>query len=321
MKKVKVVFLGGVFNKGTNARWGGTIATSAYFKKSFENDKRFDITFVNRSSILDSNRRFIKKKILNLISGADIIHSDDSGLAQFLFKNNIPVDVLGPITRAPDTVKQYNKKGNWHWKSIYNEEWFYSKEVIRLNGNEERGSHYLDQVTYINHAIPVKELTPSPGKKKKYVLWAGDDLRYAKNFDLAKDIRKITKLPKEYEWKFMTRYNVEDYWKILDNTALLVNTSRYESFCSAMFEAKSKGVPVVYKEKLHNDRFLDGRIQVEYNAKAYRDKILELLADKEALKREGKKSREYTVKHASLSNMRNSYAKVYRKVLAKKGIS
>ena len=87
-----------------------------------------------------------------------------------------------------------------------------------------------------------------------------------------------------------------------------------------MFEAKSKGVPVVYKERLHNDRFLDGRIQVEYNAEAYRDKILELLIDKNKLEEEGKKSREYAVKHASLQRMRNSYAEVYRKVLNKKGI-
>jgi len=319
MRKIKVAFLGGVFDKKTNERWGGTIATSAYFKKSFENDKRFDINFVNRGSIRDKNKKWLKNKIIKIISNADIIHVDDSSLAQFMFSNNLPVDVLGPITRSPDTVKQY-KKGNGHWESVYNEEWFYDREVIRLNGNEERGSRYLDEVTFISHAIPVNDLKPSPGVKKKYVLWAGDDLRYAKNFDLAKKIKNITKLPSGYQWKLMARYNVEDYWRILDETALLVNTSRYESFCSAMFEAKSKGVPVVYKKKLHNDRFLDGRVQVEYNARAYRDKILELLSDKQALKREGKKSREYAVKHASLSKMRNSYAKVYRKVLDKKGI-
>ena len=209
MRKIKVVFLGGVFGKKTNERWGGTVATSAYFKKSFIGDKEFNINFVDRGSLRDKNKKWLKNKILKLISNVDIIHVDDSSLAQFMFKNNIPVDVLGPITRSPDTVKKY-KTGDGHWKSVYNEKWFYSREVIRLNGNEERNSVYLDKVIYINHAIPTKELIPSVGNKK-YVLWAGDGLRYAKNFDLAKDIEKITKLPKGYVWKLMSRYNVEDY--------------------------------------------------------------------------------------------------------------
>jgi len=307
----KIIVLGGVFGKNKNSMWGGTVATSEYFKLSFLNDNY--ITFVDRSEI-KTGKNYDVLKIKEKIKGYDIIHIDDSSLAQVFFLNNIKVDVIGPITRAPDSVKEYKNNDGSIWKSIYTSDWFYSKKVIRLNANEEKKIDFLKKVSYIDHAIPTDLLLPNYKKEKKYVLWAADDKRYAKNIELGEEIKNITKLPNGYEWKFMKRYNINDYIDTLDETALLVNTSRYESFCSALFEAKSKGVPTIYRKKLHNDRFLDGRIQVEYNAESYRDKIIELLSDKNLLKKERLLSREYAEKNASLKNMKESILKIYKEI-------
>lgn len=307
----KIIFLGGVFNKNKDSMWGGTVATSEYFKLSFKNENY--ITFLDRSQI-KTGKEYDLLKIKEIIKGYDIIHIDDSSLAQVFFLNNLKVDVIGPITRAPDTVKQYKMADGGIWKSIYTSDWFYSKKVIRLNGNEEKDINFLKKVKYIDHAVPTDIFIPNFYQSKKYVLWAADDKRYAKNIELGEEIGRITKLPKGYEWKFLKRYNFNDYINILDETAILINTSRYESFCSALFEAKSKGVPTIYKKGLHNDRFLDGRIQVEYNAASYRDKILELLSDKELLKNEGIASREYAEDNASLKKMKESILKIYKEI-------
>lgn len=310
MKNKKVIFLGGVFGRSKDSMWGGTVATSEYFKEAFTGENW--IRFVDRSEIKDG-KEYSLKKIKDIIKGYDIIHVDDSTLAQVFYKNDLKVDVIGPITRSPKEAKEYKSADGTIWDSIYNADWFYSKKIIRLNGNEERFGDYIKNVTYIDHGIPTNKLMPSK-LRKKYVLWAGDDKRYAKNIELGEKIKEITILPKNYEWLFLKRYKIQDYFKVLDETAILINTSRYESFCSALFEAKSKGVPTIYKEKLHNDRFLDGRIQVEYNAEAYKDKILELLSDTKKLNTEATLSREYAVKNASLNKMKESLIKIYEEL-------
>lgn len=310
MKNKKVIFLGGVFGRSKDSMWGGTVATSEYFKEAFAGENW--IRFVDRSEIKDG-KEYSLKKIKDIIKGYDIIHVDDSTLAQVFYKADLKVDVIGPITRSPKEAKEYKSADGTIWDSIYNADWFYSKKIIRLNGNEERLGDYIKNVTYIDHGIPTNKLVPSK-LIKKYVLWAGDDKRYAKNIELAEKIKEITILPKNYEWLFLKRYKIQDYFKVLDETAILINTSRYESFCSALFEAKSKGVPTIYKDKLHNDRFLDGRIQVEYNAEAYKDKILELLSDTKKLNAEAALSREYAVKNASLDKMKESLIKIYKEL-------
>lgn len=307
----KIIFLGGVYGKNKDSMWGGTIATSEYFKLSFINDKY--ITFVDRSEI-KTGKNYDILKIKNKIKGYDIVHIDDSTLAQIFFLNNIKVDVIGPITRSPDSVKQYKNKDGTIWKSIYTSDWFYSKKILRLNANEEKIQDFLNKVKYIDHAVPTNILLPDYKKQKKYILWAADDKRYAKNIELGEEIKNITKLPSGYEWKFLKRYNLNDYLNILDETAILINTSRYESFCSALFEAKSKGVPTIYKKQLHNNRFLDGRIQVSYEAESYKDKILELLSDKNLLENERILSRKYAEDNASLEKMKESILKVYMEI-------
>jgi glycosyltransferase involved in cell wall biosynthesis len=128
------------------------------------------------------------------------------------------------------------------------------------------------------------------------------------------EIMKITKLLEGYEFKVMNKYNVEDYWKVLDETAIFINTSRYESFCCALFEARAKGVATIQPKLLNGVGVHEkAPIQVEYEAEVYRDKILELLKD-EKYKKVGEECREYCVKNASLKIMRDDMTKIYKEV-------
>ena len=313
--RYKVLHIGGLHKKKNSEVWGGTVATSKYLWLAFKNDLEFDVTFVDRRDLRNKSGWDLAK-IGKITKGYHIIHLDDSGLCNFLYENGFRVDVIGPICRAPSTVKKYSNG----WEAKYSEEWFYSGEVMRLNISEEKNSKFIDKISFVDHGVPTRSalLIPDFSAKKKYILWAGDKKRHAKNFDMMREIMKITKLPKGFEFKVLSGYNAEDYWALLDEAAILINTSRWESFCCAMFEAKTKAVPVIYKKNLHSGRFLDNRIQVEYTAEAYKSSLLGLLNDKELLKSESELSRQYVLDHATLQHMRDSWVRVYRKVIKKK---
>lgn len=313
----KVLFLGpGI--KGTDEVWGGSVATSFNFIESMKLSDRFEVTHVDRKGIKTPD------DLRSLLAEAsfDILHVDDAGIgAQLCYAAGVQPDVIGPISRAPNGVKQYRIKGEI-WDSIYTPEWFYSSVVIRLNANEERAPGYADKYRTISQGVDTSRLRPpTDASKARYVLWAGDAARPAKNFELMQEIMRITTLPEPYEFKVMSGYKVEDYWDALDEAVLLINTSKYESFCAALFEAKAKGVPTIYRQKLHNDRFPDGQIQVPYTADGYRDEILSLLGDKARLEQERKSSRAYCDRYASFEVMKNSYEEAYDAALSKRALA
>lgn len=302
MKRVK--YIGGRAPKDSNVIWGGTIATNTAIAKAFEGDKEFHFEAMYRD---DLGANLTIEDIKDFIKNADVVHADDTSVISFMLQNDIVPDVIGPIARSP--IKDYVG-----WDCPYSDKvkQFYSAKVIRLNYAEEKDNEHL--VTLIRHGVDLVGLQPSYSKKRKYILWAGDANRYAKNVDLFTEVSKMV-LPEPYEWKLLSGYNVQDYWDILDETAILVNTSRYESFCAAMAEARAKGVPVIYKRGLHGPGVQeDGRIQVEYNAKAYQKAITELIHNPGRLNTEGRLSRMF-ISRFSLENMRDDIAKVYRSVL------
>lgn len=304
MKKIKVSFVGGVRPHGTKEIWGGSAATFNAFEKAFENDKEFDVNFKTRLDFPDG------VDLLSFLNEGDISHVDDTGIIQAMFNQGLNApDVIGPIVRSP--IKEYKD-----WKPLYTKDWFYKAKIIRLNYNEERKNHEL--VDLIRHGIDTKTIKPKEGKKRKYVLWAGMIQRYAKNYELMEEIMNITNLPEGYEFKVLNRYNVEDYWEVLDETVILINTSRYESFCCALFEARAKGVATIQPLKLNGvGVHEDAPIQVEYTAEAYKEKILELIKDEEYTKI-GKECREYCEETASLKVMRDDVAKYYKQILKEK---
>jgi len=304
MKKIGIRFVGGIKPKGIKEIWGGSKATFNSMIKSFINDKEIDFIYKTRT---DFNS---VKECNDFLNSGDISHVDDTGIIATLFLNGYSTpDIIGPIVRSH--IKNY-----YGWHCSYDKEWFYKAKVIRLNYNEERRNHEL--VNLIRHGVDTNFLKPSD-KKKKYVLWAGMIQRYAKNYELMEEIMKITKLPKGYEFKVMNKYNVEDYWKVLDETAILINTSRYESFCCALFEARAKGVATIQQKLLNGvEIHKKAPVQVEYKVEAYRDKILELLKNKN-YKKVGKECRKYCEENASLKIMRDDIVKIYKEVLNEKG--
>jgi len=252
------------------------------------------------------------REINDFLSGGDISWLDDTGICNKYFKaGHSAPNIIGPITRSP--IKDYHG-----WKSNYPKEWFYKARIIRLNYNEERDNHEL--VTLIRHGVDTEKLKPSD-KPKKYILWAGDKNRYAKNYNFWLEILANTKLPKGYEFKTLYSYNVIDYWNILDETAIFVNTSLYESFCSALFEAKAKGIPTIYPKNLHGVGVHEkSKLQVEYTPEDFRDTILRLLNDEEELKKLGEENRKYVLENASFKVMRDDIVKVIKEVYNEKNL-
>ena len=300
---INIAYIGDKYTNNMNRVHGGSSMTVHCLFKSFENDKEFKLTSINRNRITN------KKSLLNAIKGFDLFHLDDTKVANIALNNNIIPDVIGVVTRSP--VKDYNG-----WKAPYSPGNFYKSEVIRLNEAEERTPKYLKKINFIIHGVDMDFLKPKP-KKRKYVLWAGQTSRYAKNYEVFKRLMETTKLPNGFYFKVLDKYKVKDYWNILDETAILVNTSRYESFCCAMFEAKAKQVPTIYKKGLHGKIMNKScEIQVDYSLKGYRNKILELLNGD--FEYEGKKSRWYVLKNNTLKHMRDSIAKIYKKAYDKR---
>lgn len=302
MGAIVVKYIGGIKPRPYTEPWGGTVATNDAYLKAFNNDTEFiiDAKFRHQLKTVD--------EIKDFIAGGDILHIDDTTVVEMVLNAGILPDVIGPIARSP--LKQY--KG---WTCPYKAIDFYKAKIIRLNYAEEADNHEL--VTLIRHGTDSKMLRPST-LNKKYILWAGDGQRYAKNYEMWQEIKKITTLPQGYEWKELTKYSVQDYWNVLNETALLINTSRFESFCAAMAEARCKEVPVIYKKDLHGQVQQDGKIQVEYEPFYYKLVIEGLLNNPPKLLEEGKASRQYIIKNHSLKAMRDDIAKVYMEVINEK---
>jgi glycosyltransferase involved in cell wall biosynthesis len=303
--KIKVKFLGGVKPKGEYEIWGGSKATFNAFFKCFENDPEIEIEYKTR---IDCKNISIVEEF---IENCDLVHVDDTSILSMIYDNGLkPPDLIGPITRSP--IKEYRD----NWKSSYTKDWFYKAKVIRLNYSEERAEPEL--VSLIRHGIDTDYLIPNYNKNRKYILWAGMIDRDAKNYKMMEDIMSITNLPDGYEWKILNKYNVIDYWNILDETCILVNTSKYESFCNALFEARSKGVATIQRKLLNGpESHTKAPIQVDYNPESYRESILSLLNNNNYIE-VGKKCREYCIDEAGLNKMKDDILKIYKDLYKKK---
>jgi len=306
MKKYKILFIGGVL-KNFNEIWGGTVATTYAFIESFKQHPKYEVIMFPKANIksLDDIKNIIKT------TPHDILHVDDTRILELMYDGKIQPDVIGPITRSP--IKTYTD-----WNAKYTPEYFYKSKIIRLNRSEEyiNGLDYTNKIYFINHGIDTERLIPSQ-ELKNIILWAGDKNRKAKGFPLWQEILKI-KLPEGYEFQTLSQYTVEEYWKLLDRVKILVNTSLNETFCCAMFEAKSKGIPAIYRKNLHNGRHLDGRIQVDYDVKSYEEEILKLLNDPKYYEEESILSRQYTVDNFSFKRMAETYVQIYDMVINEK---
>jgi hypothetical protein len=296
MKKI-IRYIGGAI-AGFQEKWGGTQATNYALVKAMSDHPDFELQAKFR-------REFGSLwEIQEWLAGGNLSHVDDTSIIMEMYKANLPPPrVIGPITRSP--VKDY--KG---WRAPYTPEWFYRARVIRLNYAEEPQNRSL--VRLIRHGVDTELLQPVAGRRRKYILWAGNQRRYAKNFPLMQAIMRMTELPPGYEFKVLSDYRVRDYWEILNETALVVNTSRYESFCNAAFEAMAKGVPVLWRENLQGGVHERAGLRLAaYEREEYSLGILWALANRK-FEEIGQDCRRYVEEHASLAVMRQDLAQVYR---------
>ena len=294
----RVAYIGGQKMPSVGRQWGGTLATNYCFQKAFENDPDWHIDLLARENIGSAD------DIKQFCVGADVVHLDDAGTCGTMYLAGLATpDVIGPITRSP--VKNY--KG---WDCPYPEHWFYRARVIRLNYAEERACP--ERVTLILHGVNTELLQPVPNPKRKLILWAGAAQRFAKNYELWQQITSAP-APHGFEWCTLSSYRVCDYWDTLDHAAVLVNTSKYESFCCAAFEAMAKGVPVIWREGLQGAGVHEGAgLRVEYEPEAYREAIRYVLGNPSPHEIS---ARMYVEGHCTLKHMRDSYAAVYEEVV------
>lgn len=318
MSKKKIHFVGAPVGKMEVGQvWGGSVATVYAIKKSFQNSKKYDLIIRDRASFKSTEELFV------FLKEGDIGWLDETHLTQLLFGYNFEVpDVIGPVCRSP--IKNYN---NGQWDAFYTPEWFYKSKLLRLNESEEKeiskkeefkGKDFLKHVNYIRHAIDLDKFVPVEGEKK-FILWAGQMKRDAKNYPLFKEIIKYVEskggLPEGYEFKAMSGYAIEEYIAALGSAALVINTSKYESFCSALGEAMACGVGCILPKKLNGDHmYLDRPTQVDYNAKAYGDEILKILKKKKVEKL-GLEARIWVSENCSPDRMREDIEKIFDEVL------
>jgi len=95
----------------------------------------------------------------------------------------------------------------------------------------------------------------------------------------------------------------EDVNALLDNTHLLVNTSRWEGFSNTFIQAWMRAVPVLTLG-VNPDQILDNdSLGCSYNSTAeIADSIRELAADPDMLKAMGEEARQFALQHFSMKN-------------------
>ena len=157
-------------------------------------------------------------------------------------------------------------------------------------------------------------------------MWAGNAGRDAKNYPMFQDIKDVIRmkggLPEGFEFRQMSGYPVDLFWEVLNETAVYVVTSKYESFCCAANEARAKGVPTIVRDFLTGEfMFTDQPIQVPYEAISFADKIIELCKGNDVLDRESKKARVWVEKNCSLEVMRKDIEKALTKLYSAKNKS
>ncbi len=311
---IKVLFIVGKYYNDFKREFGGTTREYHAVANAFSSSEEFDFH-------VHINYDFNETK--KIIKDYDIIHVDDNATIEQMLKAKIIPDVIGPTARSP--TKDENAKKNWIKKGLRVED-YYRATVVRNNNSEERIDGYWDKIKFIKLGVDTDTMGKVKISTKRWVLWAGDITREAKNFQMFLDIMKITKLPQGYNWKVMSSYKLNDYIDTLLNTALVINTSSNETFCFAMFEANASRVPTIYKKGLHNPKghkqklefHKDKTIQVEYTPEAYRDKILELLGSKRKMENARKDARKYACSFGSYKNIRESFGGVYREIFENK---
>jgi len=305
---IKVLFVVNRFYSSLNKEFGGTTREFYSIYNSLKDNKEVELTLCTD---------FDMNKLEEYRKNYDIIHCESNEIYFKMLLNDFYPDVIGPTLKSP--FKNPTSKKQWTDIGL-NPNDFFKSIVIRNTNAEERIEESWKKINYIRLGVSTEEFDWKIETPKRWVLWAGDVCREAKNFQMMWDIMKMTKLPKGYDWKVLSGYNLKQYLNTLRYTALLINTSFNETFCFAMFEANSCGVPSIYPKGLHNPNSHKDtkefhphkRIQVEYTPESFSKKILELLSDNDKFNKERKLAREYVDENASYKQLSDDLIKIYK---------
>lgn len=323
MDKIIIRYIGGAIGEpGKGQVFGGTMATNYAIKKAFENSELFDLQLKTRRDFKDIS------EAKEFLEGGEVSWLDDTSFLEDFFEAGYDrPDIVGPISRSP--VKRYS---GGDWRSKYTPEYFYDGKVLRLNESEEKdstlldefkGTDYVQYISFIRHGIDLNLMESKKNVERINILWAGMAARPAKNYqmwlDIQKDINDMGGLPLPYEFKTMSKYAVDDYWDTLEGTALLVNTSKYESFCCAVAEARAKGVGAIVRENFNG--FIvhqDQPGQTKYTVEDYVTKIMKLCENRTSMEVLQEDSYDYVNENCSLDAMVDDIGSVILDVLEEK---
>ena len=175
--------------------------------------------------------------------------------------------------------------------------------------------------------IEVDEICPPwglPFTSRRYILWAGVKTRFEKNWPLMEQIIKQMPLPHPFEFKVLENYAIEEYLSILDQTALMVYTGKFESFGYQLFEAWAKAVPTIYLATLwgrNSFSWLRGLPlnPEEYSADGFCHKLETFFAmNPEQQEQLGLASRDGVVRDFSIQRQGREFKMIYAQALEAK---
>lgn len=192
---------------------------------------------------------------IRLENACDIIHCNNAQIMTHMLQRGRIPDVVGAHPYAPS--KFYRDLGGFYRYPGYESDpdLLYDDAVwVRNNFQEERfNPKLLKKIRIVQPSLEVEQIKPCadfPYSRRKYILWAGSKKRFEKNWPLMEEIIAQMRLPTGYEWKILEDYTLEEYYKTLDETALMVYTSKFESFGYQLFESWAKATPTIYLSSL-----------------------------------------------------------------------
>jgi hypothetical protein len=260
----------------------------------------------------------------------DIVHTDNPDiLSDQLTRGFIP-DVIGARNWAPSKYYRDFNGGFYQYPGYENNPDKLYDDAIWIRNNfqeEEFKPSLLKKIRIVQPAIEVDEIFPCTKIKfeeRKYILWAGSKARWEKNWHIMDQLMKSIKLPSNYEWLVLDNYEEQEYLSVLDNTALMIYTSQFESFGFQLFEAWAKAVPVIYPQNLWGSMGFNGcggiplsgnNNNLESYQSALKDFFGKTITEKENL---GKRSREIVDRDFSVARLSRELKIIYQQAFMSK---
>ncbi len=281
-----------------------------------------EVTIVDRDEYRDEEAVKLEKKV-------DVIHCNNADILTAMLKRSVVPEVIGAHPFAPS--KYYRPlKGYYRYPGYEdNPDRLYDDAIwARNNFQEERFKpELLKKIRVVQPCIEVDEIYPPRGvpfSNRRYILWAGGQKRIEKNWPLMEQIMRAFTLPPPFEWKILPDYAIDEYLEVLDQTALMLFTSKYESFGFQLFEAWAKAVPTIYQSTLWGNIPFSGcggfpLRPGDYSVDGFCDKLEEFFSlDSSQREQGGMASREGVVRDFTPRRMGRELELIYTQALEAK---